>query len=119
MEKLLEAKKRQLIIAVTSLIVGAIAIFGIIFFIWMLLYVPMGICIALTAHGFYGCPFYFLNNAKLKACILMLRYIEENENATVSDVSSAIGFKEDYVKKLLDYCVKKEFVSAERASILA
>lgn len=119
MDKLLKAKKRQHIIAVTSLIVGALAIFGIIFFILMLLYVPMGICIALAAHGFYGCPFYFFINAKLKICISMLEYIEENGTSSLSEISAAIGVKEDYLKKLLDYCVEKEFVAAEKVSCLA
>ena len=94
MEKLLKAKKRQFIIAMISLAAAVLATFGIIFFIWMLLYVPMGICIAITAHGFYGCPFYFLNNAKLKTCISMLGYIEENENAAISDISAEVGFSE-------------------------
>ena len=110
MEKLLKAKRLQLIIAVASLAVGILSIAGIIFFIWMLWYVPMAICIALTAHGFYGCPFYFLNNAKLKICISILAVIEEGKAADLKTVAKAVGIKEEFAAKLIKKCIKKGYL---------
>ena len=110
MEKLLKAKKIQFIIAVASLAVGILSIAGIIFFILKLLYVPMAICIALTAHGFYGCPFYFLNNAKLKICIAMLAYIEQNKSADISQIAAAVGIKQEFAEKLMKKCIEKGYI---------
>ena len=66
MDGIVKRKRILLAVAITSLILGASAIAGIIFFILRLWYIPMALCIAVTAHGFYGCPFYFIaySNAK-------------------------------------------------------
>ena len=110
MERLLRDKKAALMIALASLFVGIFSIAGIIFFIWRLLYVPMGICIALTAHGFYGCPFYFIRNANLKLCIRLLECREENPDAELSEIAEQIGIKEQFAEALLDKCKKKGYI---------
>ena len=83
MKKLIGRKKLLLAVAIASLILGVLSIAGIIFSILMLWYIPMALCIAITAHGFYGCPFYFIGYGNAKKAEILLTEINEIGRAHV------------------------------------
>ena len=60
MEKISKLKIIWLSVFTASLAIGAVSLVGIFIFAAKLLYVPLGISVALTAHAAYGCPFYFI-----------------------------------------------------------
>ena len=110
MEKLLADKKKMRIIAAASLILGILALFCIPLFIWSLLYVPMGIAIALTVHAFYGCPFYFISHANLRLSVKILEYKEKNPDADTAVLAKDLGLKENFAEHLIKKCIAKGYI---------
>lgn len=110
MEKLLRDKKKLRIISIVSLVLGILAVFAIPIFIWFLLYVPMGISIALAVHGFYGCPFYFINHANLRLCVKILEHKEANPDADMAALAEALGIKESFAEHLIEKCTAKGYI---------
>ena len=110
MEKLLCDKKKMRIISLLSLVLGIFAVFAIPLFIWFLLYVPMGIAIAIAVHGFYGCPFYFINHANLRLCVKILEYKEANPEADTAALADALGIKESFAEHLIEKCTAKGYI---------
>jgi hypothetical protein len=111
MEKLLRAKSLWLFFAVGSAVLGGISIAGIIFFILKLWYVPMAVCILITAHGFYGCPFYFIEYSDIKRCELILNAIEAGDR-DVSVIAEKAMVKEEFAKVLIEKTLKKGYLTA-------
>ena len=60
MEKIKKLQAVWLSVFIASGAIGVFSIVGTFIFASKLLYVPLGICIALIAHAAYGCPFYFI-----------------------------------------------------------
>ena len=85
--------------AITSLILGAFAIAGIILFILKLWYIPMAICIAVTAHGFYGCPFYFIGYSNAKKTEILLTEIKGGKS--IDEAAKTAGVKPCFAAELL------------------
>ena len=110
MEKLLRAKRLWLFWAVGSVVLGGISIAGIIFFILKLWYVPMAVCILITAHGFYGCPFYFIEYSNIKRCELILNAIDVGDR-DLSVIAEKAMVREDFAKVLIEKAVKKGYIT--------
>ena len=108
MEEIKLRERRWLTVAVCSAIAGALSIAGIIFSILMLWYVPMALCIAVCAHGFYGCPFYFIaysNTKRYKAVVA-----EITGGLTDADqISEKVGLKPNYTKKLINKAISEGY----------
>ena len=99
MNGIIKKKRILLAVAIASLILGALAIAGIIFFILKLWYVPMAICIAVPAHGFYGCPFYFIGYANAKKAEILL--VEMQGGKSIEEAAKTVGVKPDFAAELL------------------
>ena len=106
MEKLLGRKRMLLAVAISSLSLGILSIAGIIFFILKLWYLPMALCIALTAHAFYGCPFYFIAYANAQISEKILREIEGGES-DLAVIADRAGVKPDFAEKLIEKSRKR------------
>ena len=106
MEKLSGRKRLLLTVAITSLLLGVLSIAGIIFFILKLWYIPMALCIAVTAHAFYGCPFYFIAYANAKISEKIIHEIEKGE-ADLAVIATRVGVKADFVEKLIEKSRKR------------
>ena len=109
MDKLKKRKRQLLAVAVISAVTGAASIAGIIASILMLWYVPMFLCIAITAHGFYGCPFYFIAYANMKKCEILVSEIQRGETE-LEVIASRAGIKVDFAKKLIKKSVFKGYI---------
>ena len=110
MEKLIRKERILLFAAISSGLVGAASIAGIIFFILKLLYVPMAICILLVAHGFYGCPLYSIRRADVKRARLVMMAMGEGERSLAA-ISEYAGVKSDFGAKLVMWLLKKGYVT--------
>ena len=99
MDEIIKKKKILLALAITSLILGAFAIAGIILFILKLWYIPMAICIAVTAHGFYGCPFYFIGYSNAKKNEILLTEIKGGKS--IDEAAKTAGVKLCFAAELL------------------
>ena len=106
MKKLQGRKRLLLAVAISSLLLGILSIAGIIFFILKLWYIPMVLCIALTAHAFYGCPFYFIAYANAKISEKILREIEGGES-DLAVIADRAGVKPDFAEKLIEKSRKR------------
>ena len=95
-----------LAVAISSLSLGILSIAGIIFFILKLWYLPMALCIALTAHAFYGCPFYFIAYANAKISEKIIREIEGGES-DISVIADRVGVRHDFTEKLIEKSRKR------------
>ena len=110
MQRLIKQEKILLILAISSAVLGALAIAGIIFFILKLFYLPMAICILITAHGFYGCPLYLMRRADIKICRSILQASDEGK-CGLSQISEYAGVKPEFAEKLILRMVKKGYLS--------
>ncbi len=110
MQKLIKNEKLLLFAAVSSAAVALVSIAGIIFFILKLWYVPMAICILLTAHGFYGCPLYLMHRADAKLSRLILSAVEEGVYG-LDLLAERVGVKSDFAAKLILGLIKKGYLS--------
>ena len=100
MDKITKKKKILFATAIISLILGVLSIAGIIFFILKLWYIPMAICIAITAHGFYGCPFYFIGYANAKKAEILLAEMQGGKS--IEEAAQTAGVKPDFAAELLE-----------------
>ena len=110
MEKLLRTKRLLLLVAVGSAVLGGVSIAGIIFFILKLWYVPMALCILITAHGFYGCPFYFIKYSNIKRCELILNAINGGVY-DLSEVAEQAMVEQDFAKVLIEKAIKNGYIT--------
>ena len=110
MQKLIKHEKLLLFAAVFSACIALASIAGIIFFIMKLLYVPMAICILLTAHGFYGTPLYLLHRADLKLSRCILSSIEDGIYG-LDMIAERTGVKSDFAEKLILRLIKNGYLS--------
>ena len=107
MDELKSDKRKWLARAVISMIIGAVSIAGIIFFILKLRYFPMAVCIALTAHAFYGCPFYFIAYSNAKKREVLFSALEKGED--FESAAKAAGVTADFAKRLTKGYIITEF----------
>ena len=112
MQKLIRNEKLLLFAAVSSAISALLSIAGIIFFIWKLLYVPMAICILIAAHGFYGCPFYFIAYANAKKCEIVLSEIQKGEQE-LELIAECAGITVPFVEKLIALSIMRGYIGEE------
>ena len=99
MEKIKKLKTVWLSVFIASGAIGVCSIVGIFIFASKLLYLPLGICIALTAHAAYGCPYYFIiwRNLTLAAKIELA-----TGEMGLSDAEAAeyVGVKTEFYEKI-------------------
>ena len=112
MERLVARKKLFLTVAITSAVLGIVSIAGIIFFILKLLYVPMVLCIIVTAHGFYGCPFYFIAYDNAKKCKILLLEIQNGEKS-IKTIAERAGLKVEFAEKLIEKAISKGYIDEQ------
>ena len=112
MEKLGKRRKLFLSVAIASVAVGALSIAGIIFFILKLWYFPMALCIAITAHGFYGAPFYFIEYSNLGCTAIILSEINGGES-DIGKISEEAGITEQFASELLMRCRERGYLDAD------
>ena len=110
MQRLLKKEKLLLGAGVSSSVIGLVSIAGIILFILKLLYLPMAICILLTAHGFYGTPLYFLRRADVKLSRRILSFVDDGVYE-LDAIANAVGVKSDFAEKLIRGLIKKGYLS--------
>ena len=110
MQRLTKQEKILLILAISSAVLGAFAIAGIIFFILKFLYLPMAICILITAHGFYGCPLYLMRRADIKICRSILLAKDEGKRG-ILEISEYVGVKPEFAEKLILRMIKQRYLS--------
>ena len=109
MRRLRKRKRQLLFAAIASVVCGTVAIAGIIFFILKLWYFPMALCIAITANGFYGSPFYFIAYSKAKRAEMILMGIKGGEH-DIKKLAESAGVSEKFAKDLLGKCIEKGYV---------
>lgn len=110
MEKVLKTKKIWLITGIVSAVLGVAAIVGIALFAVNLLYVPMAISIALTAHAFYGCPFYFIAFGNARVCERIVAAILEHGLLDIESISKYAMVKPGFAKTLVAKCLLKGYL---------
>lgn len=110
MQRLLKKERLLLGVAISSVAIGTVSIAGIIFCITKLWYVPMAVCILLTAHGFYGSPFYFLRRADLKICRRILLAAQQGARE-LEVIAVKSGVKSLFAAKLIQKLIKKGYLS--------
>lgn len=101
MEKLTKKKKLYRILAISSVVSGAISIPGLIFSIVMLWYVPIAVCMLLIANGFYGSPFYFIAASNAFRAELILAAMQEGIT-DIGELAKRGGVTEEFARKLID-----------------
>lgn len=101
MEKLTKKKKLYRILAISSVVSGAISIPGLIFSIVMLWYVPIAVCTLLIANGFYGSPFYFIAASNAFRTELILAAMQEGIT-DIGELAKRGGVTEELARKLID-----------------
>ena len=111
MKKLEKRKKLFLSVAIASAVLGVASVAGTVIFILNLLYVPMAVCILIAAHGFYGCPFYFIEYANLLRCGVILSEIEKGET-NISLIAERAGITVDFADKLIKKSLKAGFLGS-------
>ena len=109
MDKLKRHKKILLTVAVLSAVIGAISVIGIIFFILRLWYVPMALCIAVTAHAFYGCPFYFIAYSNAGICERVIHSINDGEDS-LEAIAKRADIKPEFAKTLIRKALSKGYI---------
>ena len=112
MEKLEKRRKLFLSVAIASVVLGALSIAGIIFFILKLWYFPMALCIAITAHGFYGSPFYFIAYSNLGRSKIILSEISRGES-DIGKIAKNAGVTEEFASELLARCRAHGYLDAD------
>ena len=113
MERLEKHKRLLLAVAIASAVLGAASIAGIIFFILKLWYIPMVLCILATAHGFYGCPFYFIAYANAKKCEIILSEIQDGEK-DLGLIAERAGIRVSFAEKLISQSVSRGYIDQEK-----
>ncbi|MBE6645667.1 MAG: hypothetical protein E7612_09905 [Ruminococcaceae bacterium] len=103
MERLEKRRRLFFTVAIASVVFGALSIAGIIFSILKLWYFPMALCIAITAHGFYGSPFYFIAYSNLGRSKIILAEIERGES-DIGKIAKNAGITEEFASELLMRC---------------
>ena len=111
MEKIKKLKVVWLTVFIASAAVGAVSLVGIFVFATKLLYVPLGICIALTAHAAYGCPFYFITWRNLTLACKALLFAGEG-GLSDAEVAAGVGITPQLYEKIKT----KYFPSADDSS---
>ena len=111
MQRLIRNEKLLLLAAVSSAILALFSIAGIIFFILKLRYVPMAICILITAHGFYGCPLYLMRRTDVRLSRLILTAIEQEGKDQLDAIAEYAGVKSDFAEKLIFRLIKRGYLS--------
>ena len=111
MEKLLRTKSLMLFVAIGSAVLGGISIGGIIFFILKLWYVPMAVCILVTAHGFYGCPFYFIEYLNIKRCELIADAIDRLGLYDLCQIAEHAMVSKDFAARLIEKSIAKGYIT--------
>lgn len=64
----------------------------------------------ITAHGYYGIPFYFSAMARTGADIAFVGAVTEGR-LSVIDISNDTGYTEDAVHKRLSICVRRGYIT--------
>ena len=102
MKDIKRKEKIWLIVAISSISVGALSIIADILFAMNLMYAPLIIFLILTAHGFYGAPFYYNAYANTKATRKIMAAVEEKGMINVSEAAAVTGLKELFAKKHIE-----------------
>ena len=110
MKKLHKKEKAWLAVAIASISVGAISIVFDIIFAVNLSYIPLLVSLVLTAHGFYGAPFYFNAWLNAKTTRKIISLLEEKGSLTVEGVSALTGLKPLFAKKHIEKHIMKKTV---------
>ena len=113
MKKLSVRKNVWLSVAVLSLTLGVLGIVGTALFALRLRYFPMAVCIALTAHGFYGTPFYFINFCNLRIIGKIILCMESG-CVGAEEISEKLQLKPDFIKKLISKAEKGGYISIDK-----
>ena len=97
-------------IALVSVVLGILGIIGTVKFALSLSYVPMAVSLALTTHGFYGTPFYFIAfaNMRITERIILLMGTGINE---LEDISEKLRIKTELVRKLISKAESRGYIS--------
>lgn len=77
MRKVRKIRIFWLVLAVCTAVSGVAAVAGIFFFANRSLWVPLGVCAALTLHALYGVTCYFLAFARASDDLALCRAVEE------------------------------------------
>ncbi len=109
MEKAVKIKKIWLITGIASAVLGVASIVGIVLFAINLLYVPMAISIALTAHAFYGCPFYFLAFGNARLCERAVSAVLEHGLRDIESIAKFTMTKPNFTKTVVEKCLIKGY----------
>ena len=110
MEKVQRNKKIWLISAIASAAFGLASVAGIVIFAMKLLYLPLGICIALVANAFYGCPFYLIAFGNSRLCERAIKAICETGLLDIDSISEAIMAKPKFARTIVEKCINKGYI---------
>ena len=111
MEKVQKIKKIWLITGIASAVLGVASIVGIVVFAINLLYAPMAISIALTAHAFYGCPFYFLAFGNARLCERAVSAALEHGLTDIESIAKFTMTKPNFAKTIVEKCLLKGYLT--------
>lgn len=111
MERVVRIKKIWRITGIASAVLGVASIVGIVLFAIKLLYVPMAISIVLTAHAFYGCPFYFLAFLNARLCERTVSAVSEHGLKDIESIAKFTMAKPNYAKMLVEKCLIKGYLT--------
>lgn len=111
MEKVLKTKKIWLAWGIASAVLGVASIVGIVLFAINLLYVPMAISIALTAHAFYGCPFYFLAFGNARLCERTVLAVSEHGLTDIESIAKFTMTKPNFANAVVEKCLLKGYLT--------
>lgn len=111
MKKLLTHRKIWLSVGIASAVLGLLGIVGIPLFALNSKFVLMGICIALVAHCFYGCPFYFIAFANTRVYGRIVDAVEEKKLRELENIAQYAMIKEESIKAFVEKVISRGYLS--------
>ena len=110
MKKLRTHRIIWLTVGILSAVLGILGIIGIPIFALNVMFVPMGISIALLAHAFYGCPFYFIAFANTSIYERILTAVIKEKISELPLIAQYAMVKESSIRFLLEKVIKKGYL---------
>ena len=104
--------RRKLIfkaVLISSLVLGALGAVGTVVFSLLVLYIPLGISIALLANALYGSVFYYIGLSNAEACLRAMPVIFSGE-CKLSSVAAAMRRTEPAAQKLLLSAIRRGYL---------
>ncbi len=108
-----KAKKRRIIWLILGILASVSCAVGTVLLAWLSLaghYVWAVVVGLVTAHGYYGIPFYFGAMARTRVDIAITEATLEGK-LSYSEISDATGYTRDALGARLPLCIKRGYIT--------